>query len=96
MDKQSVKLLVEKEIGSQISERQEKLVEGLLETYVGITNLGLDALSIIYRSGIEESVTNKYKEFMATNRQEELSDKFLLSVFCLVVSRPVNSIKLKI
>lgn len=96
MDKETVKMLVEQEIGSKVSARQENLLEGLLESFIAINHLGLDAISIIYRSGIEVSITNKYKQFMATTRKEELSDKFLLSVFCLVLSRPVNQPTVKI
>lgn len=96
MDKETVKILVEEEIGSKITTRQENLLEGLVESFVGISHLGLDAISIIYRSGIEVSINDKYKQFMATTRKDELNDKFLLSVFCLVLSRPANIQKLKI
>lgn len=96
MNKDSVKNLVEEEMGSKVSARQEKLIEGLIETYVGINNLGLDALAMIYRSGIKVSLNNEYQPFLAKTRQEELKDQFLLSVFCLVVSRPINNKHLKI
>lgn len=96
MNKDFVKNLVEEEMGLKVCARQEKLIQGLIETYVGISSLGLDALSMIYRSGIKVSLNNEYQPFIATTRKEELKDEFLLSVFCLVMSRPINNKHLKI
>lgn len=96
MDKEQVKDMIEKEMGSTLNENHSKIVEGLIQSYQGLHSIGLDSLSVMYRCGIETSLKEDYHSFLGKTRKEELSDKLLLSVFCLVLSRPDNITKLKI
>lgn len=95
MKKEELKILIEKEMESKLSKRQENLLDGLIDTYESLISIELNPLPIINRSSMDVVLKEKYLDSLATTRKEELEDKFFQSVFCLVLSRKVNVKKVK-